>query len=92
MSEWTDFRDSIVDSLKFEEVTEGLKEQFSAWLMETALPLAHTAAENFISQIKEQAKSEKGWCKARDMIVLPAVINLGLWATKKALTKVNTQS
>ena len=40
MSAWTDFRDGIVDSLKFDEVTEELKEQFSSWLVETVMPLA----------------------------------------------------
>lgn len=89
MSAWTDFRDSIVDSLKFEEVTEELKEQFSVWLMESALPLAHTVANSFIVQTKAQAADEKGWCKVRDLIVLPAVINLGLWVTEKALVKTN---
>lgn len=89
MSAWTDFRDSIVDSLKFEEVTEELKEQFSVWLMESALPLAHTVANSFIVQTKAQAADEKGWCKVRDLIVLPAVIKLGPWVTEKALVKTN---
>lgn len=52
MSAWTDFRDGIVDSLKFDEVTEELKEQFSSWLVETVMPLAHTAADSFIAQTK----------------------------------------
>ncbi|MBQ5732954.1 MAG: hypothetical protein IIV59_07400 [Selenomonadaceae bacterium] len=89
MSAWTDFRDDIIDSFKFDDVTEELKVQFSNWLVETVLPLAHTAADSFITQTKAQAADEKGWCKARDLIVLPAVINLGLWFTEKALVKTN---
>ena len=92
MSAWTDFRDGIVDSLKFDEVTEELKEQFSSWLVETVMPLAHTAADSFITQTKAQAADEKGWCKIRDLIVLPAVINLGLWVTEKALVKTNVSA
>lgn len=82
---WVDFRDSIVDSLKFDTVTDSMKEQFTKWLLETCLPMAETAAESFIDQTKEQAKGESGWCKIRDMIVLPAIINGGLWLAEKAL-------
>ncbi len=85
MSNWTDFRDSIVDSLQFDEVTDTMKQQFTNWLIETCLPLAENAASSFISQTKAQAKNETGWCKIRDLIVLPAVINGGLWLTEKAL-------
>lgn len=28
MSKWTDFRDSVIDSLKFDEVTEEMKKEF----------------------------------------------------------------
>ena len=77
MSTWTDFRDGIADSVKFDEVTEELKEQFSSWLVENVLPLAHTAADGFIAQTKAQATDEKGWCKVRDLIILPvAFVNI----------------
>lgn len=85
MSAWTEFRDDVVESLKFDEVTEQMKQDFTKWLVETCLPWAETAAANFISQIKEQAKAETGWCKVRDLIVLPLIVNGGLWGIKKAL-------
>lgn len=85
MSAWTEFRDDVVESLKFDEVTEQMKQDFTKWLVEACLPLAETAAANFISQIKEQAKAETGWCKVRDLIVLPLIVNGGLWGIKKAL-------
>lgn len=85
MSTWTEFRDDVVESLKFDKVTEQMKQDFTKWLVETCLPLAETAAANFISQIKEQAKAETGWCKVRDLIVLPLIVNGGLWGIKKAL-------
>ena len=85
MSAWTEFRDDIVESLKFDKVTEQMKQNFTKWLVETCLPLAETAAANFISQIKKQAKAEAGWCKVRDLIVLPLIVNGGLWGIKKAL-------
>ena len=79
MSAWTDFRDGIIDSLKFDEVTEELKQELTNWLEDTCLPLARTAADSFISQIKEQSKAESGWCKVRDSIVLPVIITLGVF-------------
>lgn len=86
MSAWTEFRDDVVESLKFDKVTEQMKQNFTKWLIETCLPLAETAAANFISQIKEQARTETGWCKVRDLIVLPLIINGGLWIIKQGLT------
>ncbi len=85
MSNWTDFRDSIVNSLKFDTVTDNMKEDFTKWLLETCLPLAESAADNFTSQVKEQAKTESGWCKVRDLIVLPMIVNGGLWLVKQSL-------
>lgn len=92
MSAWTDFRDGIIDSLKFDEVTEELKQELTNWLEDTCLPLAKTAADSFIGQIKEQAKAESGWCKVRDLIVLPAIITLGLWLVEKSLSKTNLKA
>lgn len=87
MSAWTEFRNDVVESLKFDEVTEQMKQDFTKWLVETCLPLAETAAATFISQIKEQAKSETGWCKVRDLIVLPLVINGAIWVLGNVLNK-----
>lgn len=87
MSKWVELRDDIVDSLKFDEVTEDMKKAFVKWLLETALPIAKASADKFTSQIKEQAAAEQGWCKIRDLIVLPFVIDGGLWLIKTTLTK-----
>lgn len=88
MSKWTDFRDSVVDSLKFDKVTDTMKDELVKWLLETLLPLAKTAADDFVKQIKDQATSESGWCKIRDAIVLPFIIEGGLWLIELALSKV----
>jgi hypothetical protein len=87
MSKWTDFRDSVVDSLKFDKVTDTMKDEFVKWLVEVLLPLAKTAADDFVAQIKAQATSETGWCKIRDLVVLPFIIEGGLWLIEKALEK-----
>lgn len=87
MSKWTDFRDSVLDTLKVDEVTEKTKQELTAWLIETAQPLAEKAADSFVAQVKAQAESETGWCKLRDLIVLPFIVQGGLYLIKQTLAK-----
>lgn len=87
MSKWTDFRDDIVESLQVEEVTEQVKQNLTKQIVESILPAIKTAADGFTSKIKEQAKAEKGWCKIRDMLVLPLVINGLIYVVELVLTK-----
>lgn len=87
MSKWTDFRDSVLDAINVDEVTEATKQDLTAWLIETAQPLAEKAAESFIGQVKEQAADETGWCKIRDLIVLPFIVQGGLYLVKQTLAK-----
>ena len=87
MSKWTDFRDNVESSLQFDDVTEEMKQSVCKWLVAEMLPLAQTAADKFTAQVKAQAANETGWNKVRDLIVLPAVINGGLWLIEKALSK-----
>lgn len=87
MSKWTEFRDNIVDNLNIDNVTEEMKQNLTVWLIETALPLATTAAANFTTQLKTQASGETGWNKIRDLIVLPFIIQGGLWLVETALQK-----
>lgn len=89
MSEWTNLRDELIESVKIENVTEDMKQAFVKWLLETALPIAKESAASFISQIKAQAQNESGWCKMRDLIVLPTIIDGGLWLIEQALNKTN---
>ena len=85
MSKWTEFRDSVEKSISFDNVTDEMKEEFCRWLASTFLPLAQTAAAKFIEQVKAQAAEETGWNKARDLVVLPGIINGTLWIVEKAL-------
>lgn len=45
------------------------------------------SADSFIFQIKEQAKTETGWVKIRDLIVLPYIIYGGLWLIEQTIIK-----
>ena len=87
MSKWTDFRDDIVESLQVEEVTEQVKQNLTKQIVEAILPAVKTAAESFTSKIKEQAKTEQGWCKIRDMLVLPLLIEGAIYVVDMVLTK-----
>ena len=87
MSKWTDFRDKVIESIHVEEVTEDVKEDFTRWLLDILLPAVKPTADDFVVQLRDQAKDESGWCKVRDLAVLPFVIEGGLWLIEKALTK-----
>lgn len=87
MSKWTDFRDDIVESLQVEEVTEQVKQDLTKQIVESILPAIKTAADGFTAKIKEQAKVETGWCKIRDMLVLPLAINGLIYVVEMVLTK-----
>lgn len=87
MSKWTDFRDGIVESLQVEEVTEQVKQNLTKQIVESILPAIKTAADGFTAKIKEQAKTETGWCKIRDMLVLPLLIDGAIYVVEKVLTK-----
>ena len=87
MSTWTEFRDDIVESLQVEEVTERVKQNLTKQIVESILPAVKTAADGFTAKIKEQAKAETGWCKIRDMFVLPLVINGVIYVVETVLTK-----
>ena len=87
MSKWTEFRDNALESLKFDKVTDSMKDELVKWLLDVLLPMAKSAADDFVAQIKAQASSESGWCKIRDAIVLPFVIEGGLWLIEMALNK-----
>ena len=87
MSNWVDFRNELLNSLHFDTVTEEMKEAFSEWLLRELFPALKESSSKFCDQIKEQARNEKGWTKARDLIILPTIINVGLWAIENALDK-----
>lgn len=92
MSNWTDFRDDLLKNLNFDKVTEDMKQAFSAWLLKELFPALKESGSKFVEQTKEQAKSESGWCKVRDLIVLPLIVEIGLWVMEKSLTSINEKA
>lgn len=87
MSRWVDIRDSIVASLNVEEVTEELKNKVTAVIVDEVFPGIEKAVDNFVEKIKQQAPNETGWCRIRDGIVLPLVLEGLVFVAKTVLTK-----
>lgn len=92
MSKWTDVRDNIVDALHVDDVTEDVKQRVTATLLSDVVPVIENAVDNFCSSTKEQAKTEAGWCKIRDGVVLPLLMQGGVYVVKLVLSKTVTQT
>ena len=92
MSKWTDIRDSITGYLKVDDVTEEAKEKVSQAILDELLPPIETVVDDFVDKLKQQAPSEAGWCRIRDGIVLPLVMQGGIYVVKLVLSKTVAQS
>ena len=87
MSDWVKFRDSVVDALRVDDVTEQVKQNVTAAILKEVLPMIENAVDGFTATTKEQAKDETGWCKLRDGIVLPYVLKAIMYVGKQALER-----
>lgn len=87
--DWVKFRDSILDKIQIEEVTEDMKEAFVKWFKETVFPAVKEAGIEFVSEVKKQSETEKGWCKVRDLIAIPFMVEGSLWVIEYTLNKIS---
>jgi len=87
MSQWTMIRDNVVDALRVDDVTEQVKQNVTAAILKEVLPMIENAVDGFTATTKEQAKEEAGWCKLRDGIVLPLVMEGLVFVVKTVLEK-----
>ena len=92
MSKWTDVRDNVVDALHVEDVTEDVKQHVTATLLSEVMPVLENAVDSFCDSTKEQSKSESGWCKIRDGVVLPLLMQGGVYVVKLVLSKTVSQT
>ena len=92
MSKWTDVRDNIVDALHVDDVTEDVKQHVTGTILSEVVPVAENAVDSFCAATKEQSKTETGWCKIRDGIVLPLVMQGGVYVVKLVLSKTVAQT
>lgn len=92
MSKWTEVRDNIVDTLHVEDITEDVKQHVTNTILSEVIPVIENAVDSFCATIKEQSKAESGWCKVRDGIVLPLVMQGGVYVVKLVLSKTVAQT
>lgn len=92
MSKWTDVRDNVVDALHVDDVTEDVKQHVTATLLSEVMPVIENAVDSFCAATKEQAKTESGWCKIRDGVVLPLLMQGCVYVVKLVLSKTVTQT
>lgn len=94
MSEWTDFRDRAIGTIKdwTGNIGEQAKQDATTWLINEGLPMLTAAADNIIPKLQADAKDESGWCKARDYFVFPLLIRGGLWGAKLVCNKTAKQA
>ena len=92
MSKWTDVRDNIVDALHVEDITEDVKQHVTNAIMSEVMPVIENAVASFCATTKEQAKTETGWCKIRDGVVLPLLMQGGVYVVKLVLSKTIVQT
>ena len=82
-----DLKNEVVSDVK-NYVTDTAKTAFLTWVATRILPAVREMAEAYIEAVKASGKEETGWCKARDTLVIPALISCGLWLTEQAVSKV----
>lgn len=87
MSKWMEIRDDIEAEVSEMKIDEQVKQTVTQKLYDVALPSLQKLGDGFIDAIREQSKSETGWCKLRDSIFLPVVIKSTLWLVELVLSK-----
>ena len=92
MSKWTDVRDNIVGVLHVEDITEDVKQHVTNTILSEIIPVIENAVDSFCTATKEQSKSESGWCKIRDGIVLPLLMQGSIYVVKLVLSKTVAQT
>ena len=83
---------AVVDALRVDDVTEQVKQNVTAAILKEVLPMIENAVDGFTATTKEQAKDETGWCKLRDGIVLPLVMEGLVFVVKTVLEKTVAQT
>ena len=68
-------------------VRKEAKEAAVLWLKEKGLPVAKEIAAAYIAALKESAEKETGWCRFRDCVFLPGVVQGALWLAGNMLDR-----
>lgn len=87
MSKWTDVRDSVIDALNLDDVTDQVKVDLTTQIVNNGMPAIEDVADAFVTKIQAQASAETGWNKVRDQVVLPLLIKGTIYFVKTVLAK-----
>lgn len=87
MSKWTDVRDSVIDALNLDDVTDQVKVDLTTQIVNNGMPAIEDVADTFVTKIQSQATAETGWNKVRDQVVLPLLIKGAIYFVKTVLAK-----
>ena len=68
-------------------VRKEAKEAAVLWVKEKGLPTAKEIASAYIAALKESAEKETGWCRFRDCVFLPGVVQGALWLVGNMLDR-----
>ena len=66
-------------------VQKEAKETFLLWMKDEALPAVKEIAAIYNAELAKSSETETGWCKFRDRVFLPCVVDGVLWLIGKAL-------
>ena len=61
-------------------------------LLSEVVLLLENAVDSFCDATKKQSKTESGWCKIRDGVVLPLLMQGGVYVIKLVLSKTVAQT
>lgn len=87
MSKWTDFRDALEEDIKSMTISEQAKQDLTKNLVDNIMPAVEAWVDKLADGLAEEAKSESGWCKIRDGVVLPYALKVLVYIGKQVLTK-----
>lgn len=62
-----------------EYVTEAAKAKTVGWIKDTLLPAAREIADAYLVALKASAEGETAWCKFRDTMLIPGIVNVTFW-------------
>ena len=85
-----ELKNEVIADVK-DYVNDTAKAAFLGWVKDKVLAAAREMAEAYIEAIKVSGKEETGWCKARDTLVIPALVSAGIWLAEQAVSKVVEQ-
>ena len=85
-----ELKNEVIEDVK-DYVNDTAKAAFLGWVKDKVLPSVREMAEAYIEAIKVSGKEETGWCKARDTLVIPALVSAGIWLAEQAVSKVVEQ-